>query len=74
MNITSSYKSNQFLWLVFKLLTVILCGYFIYTIIAHNEKFRFIDFYSKLIDFDVFSSFIFIFSVSFVLAPLLLST
>ena len=56
MNITSSYKSNQFLWLVFKLLTVILCGYFIYTIIAHNEKFKFIDFYSKLIDFDVFSS------------------
>jgi hypothetical protein len=44
------------LWLVFKLLTVILCGYFIYTIIAHNEKFKFIDFYSKLIDFDVFSS------------------
>ena len=35
---------------------VILCGYFIYTIIAYNEKFRFIDFYSKLIDFDVFSS------------------
>lgn len=56
MNITSSYKSNQFLWLVFKLLTVILCGYFINTIIAYNEKFRFIDFYSKLIDFDVFSS------------------
>jgi hypothetical protein len=44
------------LWLVFKLLTVILCGYFIYTIIAHNDKFRFIDFYSKLINFDVFSS------------------
>jgi hypothetical protein len=56
VNITTSYKSNQFLWIVFKLLTVILCGYFIYTIIAHNEKFKFIDFYSKLIDFDVFSS------------------
>lgn len=55
MNRTSPYKSNQFLWLVFKLLTVILCGYFIYDTIANNKDLKLIDFYSKMIDFDVFS-------------------
>ena len=56
MNITSSYKSNQLLWLVLKLLTVILCCYFIFTNIAFNEELKFIDFYTKMIDFGVFSS------------------
>ncbi len=56
MNITSSYKSNQLLWLVLKLLTVILCCYFIFTNIAFNEELKFIDFYTKMINFGVFSS------------------
>ena len=56
MNITSSYKSNQLLWLVLKLLTVILCCYFIFTNIAFNEELKFIDFYTKMISFGVFSS------------------
>lgn len=56
MNITSSYKSNQLLWLVLKLLTVILCCYFIFTNIAFNEELKFIDFYSKMMNFGVFSS------------------
>ena len=54
VNKTSSYKSNQFLWLVFKLLIVILCGYFIYDILANNDELKFIDFQSKMNDFDVF--------------------
>ena len=56
MNITSSYKSNQLLWLVLKLLTVILCCYFIFTNVAFNEELKFIDFYTKMINFGVFSS------------------
>jgi hypothetical protein len=56
VNITSSYKSNQLLWLVLKLLTVILCCYFIFTNIAFNEELKFIDFYSKMMNFGVFSS------------------
>jgi hypothetical protein len=56
VNITSSYKSNQLLWLVLKLLTVILCCYFIFTNIAFNEELKFIDFYTKMINFGVFSS------------------
>ena len=56
MNITSSYKSNQLLWLVLKLLAVILCCYFIFTNIAFNEELKFIDFYTKMINFGVFSS------------------
>lgn len=56
MNITSSYKSNQLLWLVLKLLTVILCCYFIFANIAFNEELKFIDFYTKMINFGVFSS------------------
>tara|TARA_R110002073_G_scaffold313380_3_gene485319 strand:- start:28061 stop:29011 length:951 start_codon:yes stop_codon:yes gene_type:complete len=50
-----SYKSKQFLWLVLKLLIVIVCGYFIYERIAYNQKINFNDFYSILINFDVFS-------------------
>ena len=50
-----SYKSKQFLWLVLKLLIVIVFGYSIYEEIAYNEKIKFRDFYSILIDFDVFS-------------------
>jgi hypothetical protein len=56
VNITSSYKSNQLLWLVLKLLTVILCCYFIFTNIAFNEELKFIDFYTKMMNFGVFSS------------------
>jgi hypothetical protein len=56
VNITSSYKSNQLLWLVLKLLTVILCCYFIFTNIAFKEELKFIDFYSKMMNFGVFSS------------------
>jgi len=56
VNITSSYKSNQLLWLVLKLLTVILCCYFIFTNVAFNEELKFIDFYTKMINFGVFSS------------------
>ena len=55
MNRTSPYKSNQFLWLVFKLLIVILSGYFIYDILANSAELKFTDFYSKLNEFDVFS-------------------
>jgi len=44
------------LWLVLKLLTVILCCYFIFTNIAFNEELKFIDFYSKMMNFGVFSS------------------
>tara|TARA_R110000787_G_scaffold271063_4_gene378167 strand:+ start:3474 stop:4430 length:957 start_codon:yes stop_codon:yes gene_type:complete len=55
VNRTSPYKSNQFLWLVFKLLIVILSGYFIYDILANSAELKFTDFYSKLNEFDVFS-------------------
>lgn len=50
-----SYKSKQFLWLVLKLLIVIVCGYFIYERIANKQKIDFNNFFSILIDFDIFS-------------------
>lgn len=50
-----SYKSKQFLWLVFKLLIVILCGYFIYDVLTKNEELKIDTFYSFLVDFNVFS-------------------
>lgn len=72
MNITSSYKSNQLLWLVLKLLTVIICGYFIFTNIVSNEELEFIDFYKNLIDFSVFSSKNIIFILFFTIINLFL--
>lgn len=72
MNITSSYKSNQLLWLVLKLLTVIICGYFIFTNIVFNEELEFIDFYKNLIDFSVFSSKNIIFILFFTIINLFL--
>ncbi len=55
------------MWLVFKLLIVIICGYFIYDIIVNSEKLSFDDFRSILIDFNVFSikniTFLFIFTL-----------
>jgi len=50
-----SYKSKQFLWLVFKLAIVIGCCYFIYDKIAYNKNIDFNRFWSFLINFDVFS-------------------
>lgn len=50
-----SYKSKQFLWLVLKLAIVISCGYFIYDKLIHNENIEFDNFWSYLINFDVFS-------------------
>jgi hypothetical protein len=50
-----SYKSKQFLWLVFKLAVVIACCYFIYEKIAHNKNIEFDSFWSFLIDFNLFS-------------------
>ena len=50
-----SYKSKQFLWLVFKLLIVILCGYFIYDVLTKNEELKIDTFYSFLLGFNVFS-------------------
>ena len=55
MSASVSYKSKQFLWLVFKLLIVILCGYFIYDVLTKNEGLKIDTFYSFLNDFDVFS-------------------
>jgi len=72
VNITSSYKSNQLLWLVLKLLTVIICGYFIFTNIVFNEELEFIDFYKNLIDFSVFSSKNIIFILFFTIINLFL--
>ena len=51
-----SYKSKQFLWLVFKLLIVILCTYFIYDVLAKNKELKIDTFYSFLKDFNIFST------------------
>jgi len=56
MSTSVLYKSNHFLWLVFKLFIVIACGFFIYDFITNNEKLKFYDFQSILIDFNVFST------------------
>lgn len=53
--LSSLYKSKQFLWLVLKLAIVISCGYFIYDKLAYNEDIEFSNFWSYLINFDVFS-------------------
>lgn len=67
VNTSTSYKSNQFLWLVFKLLIVISCTYFIYDILTNNENLKSSDFQSILTDFNVFSikniAFLLIFSI-----------
>jgi hypothetical protein len=60
------------LWLVLKLLTVIICGYFIFTNIVFNEELEFIDFYKNLIDFSVFSSKNIIFILFFTIINLFL--
>ncbi|MFY0630586.1 MAG: flippase-like domain-containing protein [Flavobacteriaceae bacterium] len=64
---SNSYKSNQFLWLVFKLFIVIVCGYYIFLTISSNQHLDFSDFWSFLTKFDVFSTknivFLFIFTI-----------
>lgn len=52
---TTSYKSNQFFLLAFKLFVVIGCLYFIYTKIASNQSIHFSEFQSFLTNFGVFS-------------------
>lgn len=55
MSVTLSYKSKQFLWLVLKLIIVIACCYFIYNKIVYNDTIHFSDFYTILIDSEIFS-------------------
>ena len=50
-----SYKSKQFLWLVFKLIIVIACGYFIYDKVANNSQISFSEFYSLLDRYQLFT-------------------
>ena len=50
-----SYKSNQFLWLVFKLFIVIVCGYYIFLTIGLNQHLDFSDFWPFLTKSDVFT-------------------
>jgi len=40
-----SYKSKQFLWLVFKLIILVLLGYFIYYTLTHNSEITWSNFY-----------------------------
>lgn len=56
MQKATSYKSKQFLALVVKLFVVIGSGYFIYDKTSTNQQQSFSDFYSILIENDVFQS------------------
>ncbi len=55
MILTSSYKSNQFLWLVFKLALAFGCVFFILERLTQNDEISFSQFLSILNDFDLFS-------------------
>lgn len=55
MILTTSYKSNQFLWLGLKVLIAFACLYFIVTRITENNDIDFSQFWSFLTDFDLFS-------------------
>ena len=61
-----SYKSKQFLWLVFKLSIVIGCGYIILVTIGLDQRLEFFDFSAFLINSGLFSpkniGFLFIFT------------
>ena len=45
---TASYKSKQFLWLVFKLIILMLFGYFIYQTLTQNEQLSLLEFVAIL--------------------------
>lgn len=55
MEISTSYKTKQFLWGVVKLFIVIACGYFIVTKFTQNNTLHFSDFLSKMAKNDLFS-------------------
>lgn len=65
MSTSISYKSNQFLWLVFKLFIVIVCGYYIFVTIGSNQHLDFSDFWSFLTKSGVFSTKIIVFLLVF---------
>lgn len=48
MTISTSYKSKQFLWLVFKLIVLILLSYFIYDTLANNSEISWKEFQQTL--------------------------
>ena len=55
MILTSSYKSNQFLWLVFKLALAFGCMFFIVERLTQNNVISFSQFLSNLSDFKLYS-------------------
>lgn len=55
MILTTSYKSNHFLWLVLKVLIAFASFYFIFEKLTQNSKISFVDFLSNLNDFNLFS-------------------
>lgn len=50
-----SYKSKQFLWLVFKLIVLVLLGYFIYHTLINNSQISWNEFLLTIKDSDVFN-------------------
>jgi hypothetical protein len=60
-----SYKSKQFLWLVFKLIILVLSGFFIYHTLTNNSELSFDDFQKTLNDSRIGHPLILLFLIGF---------